>query len=205
MGCFYHDEQSAMTKPVKKNRVAGTLNGLTIVIDPGHGGYDTGTIGVNGTFEKSVTQRTSELLERKLKSAGANVVLTRNMDTFISLQKRVSISHQYDADAFISVHYDASIDSSINGFTTYYTHGYQRELAVAVNNGLDSTISLRNRGAQPANYLVLRENKQNAILLELGFLSNANEESKVNNENFREQATQGIYQGLITFFDNQLK
>ncbi|QUW22452.1 SH3 domain-containing protein [Sporosarcina sp. Marseille-Q4063] len=199
-----NDEQAAKTKPIKKNRVAGTLNGLTIVIDPGHGGFDTGTIGVSGTFEKSVTQRTSEMLASKLRSAGANVILTRNMDTFISLQRRVSISHQYDADAFISVHYDASIDSSINGFTTYYTHSYQRQLAVAVNNGLGSTISLRNRGAQPANYLVLRENRQNAILLELGFLSNAVEESNVNNESFRERATQGIYQGLITFFDNQL-
>ncbi|MBO1912425.1 N-acetylmuramoyl-L-alanine amidase, partial [Microvirga sp. 3-52] len=143
--------------------------------------------------------------ERKLKSAGANVVLTRNMDTYITLQKRVSISQQYNADAFISLHYDASIDSSINGFTTYYTHSYQRELAVAINNGLASTISLRNRGAQPANYLVLRENSQNAILLELGFLSNPMEERNVNTESFREQATQGIYQGLITFFDNQLK
>ena len=145
------------------------------------------------------------MLASKLRSAGANVILTRNMDTFISLKKRVSISHQYDADAFISVHYDASIDSSISGFTTYYTHAYQRELAVAVNNGLDSTISLRNRGAQPGNYLVLRENRQNAILLELGFLSNATEESNVNSDSFRERATQGIYQGLLTFFDNQLK
>ncbi|WP_172369068.1 SH3 domain-containing protein [Sporosarcina jiandibaonis] len=200
-----NDGQDSTVKPIKKNRVPGTLNGLNIVIDPGHGGFDTGTIGVNGTFEKLVTQRTAEMLARKLKSAGANVVLTRNMDTFISLQKRVSISHQNEADAFISVHYDASIDSSIKGFTTYYTHGYQRELAVAVNNGLASAIPLRNRGAQPANYLVLRENRQNAILLELGFLSNAIEESSVNSESFREQATQGIYQGLITFFDNQLK
>ena len=67
------------------------------------------------------------MLARKLRSAGANVILM-NMDTFISLNKRVSIGHQYDADAFISVHYDASIDSSISGFTTYYTHAYQRGL-----------------------------------------------------------------------------
>ena len=148
----YQDQGSSAMKTPQKNRVAGTLNGLTIVIDPGHGGYDTGTIGVSGTEEKRVTQRTSELLANKLSSAGANVILTRNMDTFVSLQKRVSISHQYNADAFISVHYDASIDSSINGFTTYYTNSYQKGLAVAVNDGLNSTISLRNRGAQPSNY-----------------------------------------------------
>ncbi len=86
-----------------------------------------GTIGVNGT-EKNVTHRTSEMLANKLRSSGANVILTRNMDTFISLHKRVSISHQYDADAFISVHYDASIDSSISGYTTYYTHVIKKSL-----------------------------------------------------------------------------
>ncbi len=66
MGSFYDSEQAAV-KPVKKNRVAGTLNGLTIVVDPGHGGYDHGTIGVNGTAEKNVTQRTSEMLASKLR------------------------------------------------------------------------------------------------------------------------------------------
>ena len=77
----------------------------------------------------------------------------------------------------------------------------QKSLANSVNNGLSSKLSLRDRGAQPGNYLVLRENRQNAILIELGFLSNPTEERIINTESFREQATLGIYKGLLDYFD----
>lgn len=194
--------QAGSTNEQKKaTRAPGTLKGLTIVIDAGHGGNDRGTTGVRGTDEKLLTLMTAELLSGKLKAAGANVVMTRESDTYISLRKRVSISQQTGADAFISIHYDANPDSSINGFTTYYTHSNQKSLASSLNDGLASTISLRNRGAQPANFMVLRENRQNAVLIELGFLSNPSEERVLTTEMFREQATHGIYQGLLDHFD----
>lgn len=191
--------------PEKKKtaRAPGTLNGLTIVVDAGHGGNDRGTTGMQGTDEKLLTLLTAELLSAKLKAAGANVVMTRESDTYISLRKRVSVSHQSGADAFISLHYDANPDTSITGFTTYYTHSNQKSLASSINDGLASTITLRNRGAQPANFLVLRENRQNAILIELGFLSNPSEERVLTTEMFREQATHGIYQGLLEYFDGK--
>ena len=185
----------------KTARVPGTLKGLTIVVDAGHGGNDRGTTGMQGTDEKLLTLMTAELLSSKLKAAGANVVMTRESDTYISLRKRVAITQQSGADAFVSLHYDANPDSSITGFTTYYTHNNQKALASSINDGLDSTITLRNRGAQPANFLVLRENRQNAVLIELGFLSNPSEERVLTTEMFREQATHGIYQGLLSYFD----
>lgn len=156
---------------------------------------------MQGTDEKLLTLMTAELLSSKLKAAGANVVMTRESDTYISLRKRVAITQQSGADAFVSLHYDANPDSSITGFTTYYTHNNQEALASSINDGLASTITLRNRGAQPANFLVLRENRQNAVLIELGFLSNPSEERVLTTEMFREQATHGIYQGLLNFFD----
>ena len=189
----------------KENRVPGTLNGLTIVIDPGHGGRDMGSTGYHGTEEKDLTLLTSNLLADKLRKAGARVILTRESDVFIPLPKRVSMSHRYAADAFVSVHYDATIDSSISGFTTYYTPGRENKLAQAVNNGLASSLAIRNRGAQPGNYHVIRENRQNGILIELGFLSNPIEENMVNTSSFREQASHGIYNGLLNYFDSQLK
>ena len=191
----HQDEQQ------KTARAPGTLNGLTIVVDAGHGGNDRGTTGMQGTDEKLLTLMTAELLSSKLKAAGANVVMTRDSDTYISLRKRVAITQQSGADAFISLHYDANPDTSITGFTTYYTHNNQKALASSLNDGLASTITLRNRGAQPANFLVLRENRQNAVLVELGFLSNPSEERVLTTEMFREQATHGIYQGLINYFD----
>lgn len=188
--------------PTKKTaRVPGTLNGLTIVVDPGHGGNDRGTTGVRGTFEKTITLKTAELLAAKLKAAGATVHLTRESDRYISLQNRVWTGFQHDADAFISLHYDANPDASIHGFTTYYQHDNQAALAKAIDHSLDASITLKNRGAQQANYYVLRENKENAILIELGFLSNATEEMAVNNHYFREQASYGIYKGILNFFN----
>jgi len=185
----------------KAERVPGTLKGLTIVIDPGHGGNDRGTTGARGTDEKGLTMLTSELLAAKLKAAGADVIMTRDADIYVSLRKRVAVSHQHEADAFISIHYDANPDASIHGFTTYYTRSAHQELAASVNDGLASTVPLRDRGAQPGNFLVLRENRQNAILIELGFLSNPNEERIVTSDLFREQATHGIYKGLLEYFN----
>lgn len=196
--------QANMTtdKPVEK-RVPGTLKGLTIAIDAGHGGHDRGTTGAQGTDEKYLTLKTAELLAGKLRAAGAKVIMTRESDTYIALRKRTTISKTADADAFISLHYDANPDTSITGFTTYYTHSNQKQLATSINDGLANNINLRNRGAQPANFLVLRENRKNSILIELGFLSNPSEERVLITEKFREQATHGIYKGLLAYFDEQ--
>lgn len=197
-------ENKVKTDKKKADRKKGTLKGLTIVVDAGHGGNDRGTTGALGTDEKDITLMTSELLSSKLQAAGANVILTRESDEYVDLRKRVSIGHQVDADAFISLHYDAIDNSSIRGFTTYYMHSYQKELATYVHNGLGNMISLKDRGTQPGDYLVLRENKQKAILIELGYLSNASEERNVTTQNYREQATHGIYNGIINYFNAQL-
>lgn len=191
-------------KEEKIERKRGTLDGLTIVIDPGHGGNDHGTTGARGTEEKGIALQTSEMLASKLRAAGANIIMTRDSDDYVDLRKRVAIGHQVAANAFISVHYDATDSSSINGFTTYYMHDYQKGLAQSVHKSLGKKISLRDRGAQPGNYLVLRENRQHAILIELGFLSNPSEERTVTTEQFREQASLGIYNGVVNYFDNQL-
>ncbi|TQR14796.1 SH3 domain-containing protein [Psychrobacillus soli] len=192
--------------PIQENkqpRKKGTLKGLSIVIDAGHGGNDRGTTGALGTDEKDITLLTAELLSSKLQAAGANVIMTRQSDVYVDLRKRVSIGHQAAADAFISLHYDAVENSTVRGYTTYYMHSYQKKLAEYVHAGLGNTISLRDRGAQPGNYLVLRENRQNAILIELGYLSNPTEERNVTTRQFREQATHGIYNGIINYFDDQ--
>ncbi|CAM5221872.1 N-acetylmuramoyl-L-alanine amidase OS=Ureibacillus acetophenoni OX=614649 GN=SAMN05877842_102315 PE=4 SV=1 [Ureibacillus acetophenoni] len=100
---------------------------------------------------------------------------------------------------------DATEDSTISGFTTYYYHDYQQELAQYVNDGLAKKVTLRDRGAQEGNYLVLRENYQNGILIELGYLSNPTEERVITTEFYREQATLGIYEGIIDYFDAKLE
>ncbi|MCW1927031.1 N-acetylmuramoyl-L-alanine amidase [Bhargavaea beijingensis] len=188
----------------KADRKAGTLNGITLVIDPGHGGNDGGTTGLRGTNEKDLTLPTAELLASKLRAAGAEVILTRETDEYVGLRKRVSLSNQAGADAFISLHYDATTDHSVRGFTTYYQKSIEHPFAEYVNIYLGKSVNLKDRGVQKGNYLVLRENRQPSILVELGFLSNLSEERRVTNPEYREQATDGIYRGIIKYFDSQL-
>jgi len=92
-----------------------------IVIDPGHGGHDTGTVGPTGLEEKNLTldvaQRLGKLIEQKL---GAQVVYTRTDDTFVPLEERTAIANQAKADLFISIHANSSNDPSARGIETFY-------------------------------------------------------------------------------------
>lgn len=196
--------EPAQAEEPQPERKAGTLNGLTIVLDPGHGGNDGGTVGVRKTNEKDLTLKTAEILSHHLRSAGAEVVMTRQSDVYVDLRHRVSESHQVAADAFISIHYDATEDSTVSGFTSYYQHPYQQKLAEHINGGLAGKLTLDDRGARKGNYLVLRDNRQAAVLVELGFLSNFNEERIVSSDQFREQAALGLYNGIISYFDSEL-
>jgi N-acetylmuramoyl-L-alanine amidase len=92
-----------------------------IVIDAGHGGHDTGTIGPNGLMEKDlvldVALRLGRLLETRL---GADVTYTRDDDTFIPLETRTAIANEHQADLFVSIHANSSEDSTARGVETYY-------------------------------------------------------------------------------------
>ncbi|WP_162785101.1 SH3 domain-containing protein [Bacillus sp. P14.5] len=187
--------QEAANKPK-----SGGLKGKTILIDPGHGGRDSGTIGYRGTFEKELTLSTSQILYDLLKNAGANVILTRNDDSYSSLNTRVALAHYHDSDAFISIHYDSISDSSVKGYTAYYYHQYQKELSQTVLDSLAKSLSSRNRGLKQGDYYVIRENKQPAVLLELGYLSNPSEEALSSTHSFQDMAARSIYYGLDDYF-----
>ncbi len=105
-----------------------------IVIDAGHGGHDTGTIGPNGLMEKDlcldVALRLGKMIEAGL--PGAEVVYTRSDDTFIPLEERTNIANQAKADLFISIHANSSPDSSARGVETYYLNFSPSSEAMAV-------------------------------------------------------------------------
>ncbi|HEY1462893.1 MAG TPA: N-acetylmuramoyl-L-alanine amidase [Terriglobales bacterium] len=116
-----------------------------IVIDPGHGGHDTGTIGPHGLLEKDlvldVSRRLGKLLQARL---GADVIFTRSDDTFIPLEGRTAIANQEEADLFISVHANSSHDSDARGVETYYLNFTSSpealEVAARENAGSDKSI-----------------------------------------------------------------
>ena len=115
-----HEAQPTSTGDRSLIRALGLKIGK-IVIDPGHGGHDTGTIGPNGLEEKDlvldVSRRLGKLLQGRL---GADVIFTRKDDTFIPLETRTAIANQEAADLFVSVHANSSHDPDARGVETYY-------------------------------------------------------------------------------------
>ncbi|MBT2655259.1 N-acetylmuramoyl-L-alanine amidase [Bacillus sp. ISL-18] len=176
------------------------LKGKTIVLDPGHGGKDRGTTSVARTPEKSLNLPTAEAVKQKLESAGAQVILTRTNDTYIPLEQRAKISNLNQADAFISFHYNWSNNPSVNGITDFYYQKSSNPLATAILNQVAKETNLTNLGTRYNNLDVLRNNKQPATLIELGFLSNQQEDSIVESPQFRNNVAQGIYLGLLDYF-----
>ncbi|WP_093135348.1 N-acetylmuramoyl-L-alanine amidase [Salinibacillus kushneri] len=180
---------------------ANTLEGKVIVIDAGHGGADTGTISASGNYEKYITTITAQSLEKKLKTLGARPVMTRTDDTFLTLENRVAHAQAYQADAFISIHYNSAPQfPNVNGIGTYYYHDRQKSLASSIHQKVLEATGAKDRKVTFGNFLVIRENQQPATLIELGFLSNAQEEAKINTMTFQEKATNGIIRGLIDYF-----
>jgi N-acetylmuramoyl-L-alanine amidase len=90
-----------------------------VVIDAGHGGHDTGAIGLNGTREKDIALAIALKLAAKLRATGLEVVLTRDDDTFVKLEERTAIANQQKGDLFISVHCNAAASRTLRGIETY--------------------------------------------------------------------------------------
>jgi len=181
-----------------------SLKGKIIVIDPGHGGIDDGTTSIVGTFEKTLTLATANVVEKKLEDAGATVIMTRTDDTYIPLMKRAEISNQNHADAFISFHYNCFNDPSKNGLTDfYYQKSKDYDLATDILNEVVKTTGLNNDGTRFDNLEVLRNNTQPSTLIELGFLSNHRDDSIVENSSYPDKVAQGVYLGLLDYFSTK--
>jgi N-acetylmuramoyl-L-alanine amidase len=107
---------AAQQTPTAPARAAGKK---IIVLDPGHGGIDSGTVGVNGLMEKDLALAESLILARVLRGRGYTVFMTRENDTFVPLRQRVAIARTHKADLFIALHADAHPDPSTTGLSIY--------------------------------------------------------------------------------------
>ncbi|WP_409303036.1 N-acetylmuramoyl-L-alanine amidase [Peribacillus sp. SCS-155] len=175
------------------------VRGQTIVIDPGHGGKDPGAKAV----EKKLNLETALKLEAMLESKGANVIMTRSNDEYLTLSERVDVAEQYKPDAFISIHYNSSTSTSADGIDTFYyaSNVNERELAECIQEELIKQTGLDDRGVQIGNFHVIRENKYPAILVELGFLSNPTELKIVSTSSYQTKAASAITKGLENYFN----
>lgn len=156
---------------------------LIIVIDPGHGGKDSGAVGVNGILEKDVVLNIARHIVEQNKKAFKNqfeIYLIRYKDTLISLGDRTKLAKSLNADLFISLHCNHSDNPNARGLEVYVSKNQGKYsqgsilLAYDLQKGLKESIGFESRGVRFANFQVLRETDGffPSVLLELGFLSN---------------------------------
>lgn len=178
------------------------LKNKVIVIDPGHGGDDVGSLSNDNRYEKTATLQTSKALAQALRKKGAKVIMTRSTDDYISLKGRTEIAENKEADAFICIHYDSTEDKNVaTGTTTYYYHDNSKALANAINQQLVS-LPLSNRGVDIGNYQVLRDNTRPSVLLELGYMSTDTDANYAFSSDYQEQVATDIVKGLENYFTN---
>ncbi|WP_249869424.1 N-acetylmuramoyl-L-alanine amidase [Oceanobacillus saliphilus] len=184
-----------------KPAASGSLEGYTIVLDPGHGGRDPGAIGLGGIYEKDLVYSTATKVADQLRNAGATVIATRTGDYYVSLNERVHISNASHTDAFVSLHYDSYPALSVKGISTYYTTNYDRDLAQQIQSSLASSVTLNNRGIMQGNYRVLRNTTAPSVLVELGFISNQSDLAIIQTADYQHKVAEAITTGLINYFD----
>lgn len=177
----------------------------TIVIDAGHGGYDSGSIGVMGTKEKDVTLEISLKLGSILEKRGFNVLYTRKSDKVTwpsdnkqDISARADISNQANADIFISIHLNTFKDKNVNGTETYYNKlsSEGKDLAQSIQDEIIKNVKSKNRGIKTEDFSILKKVKAPAILIELGYITNKAEESLLINSNYQDKLTEAIATGL---------
>ncbi|MCR8642213.1 N-acetylmuramoyl-L-alanine amidase [Paenibacillus sp. N1-5-1-14] len=177
------------------------LVGKTIVIDAGHGGKDAGAIGQSGINEKDLTLQTALNIKQELETrTGAKVILTRKEDDFLSLAERADLSNEQKADLFISLHCDAFEEGSVGGITSYYYRHEDYEVAQTIHSLLyQDFLQTRDRGVLYGDFQVLRDNEAPSVLLELGYISNVEDENRIQSHLFQTHAAKSITDGIITF------
>ncbi|MFG0213233.1 SH3 domain-containing protein [Brevibacillus porteri] len=186
---------------VRSNDLAGKV----IVVDAGHGGSDGGSTGSSfSTLEKTVNLQVSLLLRNKLEAAGAKVIMTRADDRKLTLQQRVDIAIQNQADIFVSVHHNTHPNSATNGsIIFYYSQGNSSKLASLVQTELVKATSYKDMNYRYGDYFVLRENPVPSILAEISFLSNYNDEIRARSEKQQDLAADGLFKGIVQYFNTQ--
>jgi N-acetylmuramoyl-L-alanine amidase len=196
-----------------------------VVLDPGHGGKDTGAISPGKVYEKQVVLDIALHVRKLLEANKIQVRMTRTGDTFPSLDQRSDYAARVQADLFISIHADGAGDPSAAGVETFITtaagcdssnhYGQGGDKSAQRNNAFDAAnavlgfsiqsnlvkMSKRNdRGLRRARFSVIKKAPCPAALVECGFLTNPDEESLLNSASYRENVARGIANGVLGYF-----
>ncbi|QBO37151.1 N-acetylmuramoyl-L-alanine amidase [Periweissella cryptocerci] len=179
----------------------------TIVLDPGHGGSDTGALSNDGQYEKTYTLKTALAVRKALEAYGAKVIMTRHTDKLVYLKDIPEIANRAKADAFVSFHFDSyGKKNVVSGLTTYYYHKDNGSLTLAktLNAQMDH-FPMKNRGVDFGNFEVIRNNKRPAVLLEMGYINTNKDFKAISSPGYPNKVAKAVTSGLDNYFYNESK
>ncbi|MEI6369278.1 MAG: N-acetylmuramoyl-L-alanine amidase [Aphanizomenon sp.] len=185
--------QTRPRRPVRQGKIV-------VIIDPGHGGKDSGAIGIGGVQEKNIIlpigKRIAEILERN----GIQVIMTRDSDYFVTLPGRVTMAEQANASVFVSIHANSAGENrpEVSGLETYH---YDTGLTLAriVHSKILQSLNIRDRSVRRARFYVLRKNSMPAILVETGYLTGRDDVAKLRTSAYQNQMAEAIAQGILQY------
>ncbi|MDB9488979.1 N-acetylmuramoyl-L-alanine amidase [Dolichospermum circinale CS-534/05] len=180
------------------------LSGIKIVLDPGHGGKESGASGPNGYLEKDVNLVISKLLRDELVKRGAKVVMTREDDRDLSLVERQVIINTEEPAIALSVHHNSLPDNgdaeNTKGFGTFWYHPQSHSMAVFLQNYVVTNLRKPNYGVFWNNLALTRPSVAPAVLLELGFMSNPYEFEEIVNPQAQRKMASTLADGITKWF-----
>lgn len=186
----------------------GSLNGVLISLDAGHGGFDGGAQGASGVHEDELNLAVTKVLRDELIARGAGVVLTREdgdalADTkYDDMAKRRDIVKQSGADILVSIHMNKFFETQVCGPQVFYMSASDngKRLAEYIQERLNEIApQSKKRTALTGDYFMLRSVDATAVIVECGFLSNAAEENLLRTEEYRKKLAGAIADGISSY------
>lgn len=180
-----------------------------VLLDAGHGGVDPGAI-YNKTYEKTLNFKIlNTYVKDYFTGSDIKVYFTRETDVLVDLYKRADYAKEVEADLFISLHMNANNSTSVKGTQVFYSKNNNTKqtsglssylLAKQMVKNLCSSMGTNNRGVSAADFVVVKYNTVPAILIELGFMSNASDYAKLTDINYQKKAAKTIYETVEQIF-----
>ncbi|WP_170291656.1 N-acetylmuramoyl-L-alanine amidase [Heliobacterium mobile] len=175
-----------------------------VMIDAGHGGYDTGAIGHSGVNEKDVVLAIAKIVQNRLSADHINVAVTRSSDIFVGLQERVDASQTYQPDIFVSIHANSSDNAEAKGTETFYRYDTFRSLAQTIQSTVIDRTQLTDRGVKRGNLWVLCRDDLPSVLVETAFISNPTEEKLLRSPAYQQKVADGIIVGIEKYLTSSM-
>ena len=180
------------------------LFGKILILDPGHGGVDCGYIGKLGLKESEVVLKLSQNLKDKLEALGTKVYLTRDEDREVLLRARGEMANRIRPNFLISFHMNYFPNSTMKGCEVYYYRGdlESKRLGELILKNLEGEMDIVNRGAKEGKFSLFKVVGVNSLIVELGFLSNEDEERRICEKKYLETMADVIIKSVLEYYEN---